>query len=219
MYLRVLQWIRLRKTRKTYPTFFIALRCQQNILAQASLHIFIYRISVQTHFFCSLRPWDVIPTSTMSFGNGKKGSDGGQKLVTVAQLTQWNNYGWEAKSGMQTCSSIVTARSVRDTKDSKSLSGHSSSTDWTERGDLLTPEQVFMQSGVTFRMENRSAGCKTSVSFPLQAVLVWSAGREAKLPLVWHRIMWKYPNHNSGVAHFLLNRLHLWGRNLSCSTD
>ena len=29
---------------------------------------------------------------------------------------------------------------------------------------MLIPEQVFMQSGVTFRMENRSAGCKTSVN-------------------------------------------------------
>lgn len=51
LYLRVLQWIRLRQTRKTYLLFFIMLRRQQNILAWASLHIFVDRISTESHFF------------------------------------------------------------------------------------------------------------------------------------------------------------------------
>lgn len=52
---------------------------------------------------------------------------------------------------------------MRNTEDAKCSSGHSPSTDWTEKGELLTPEQVFMQSGVTFRTENRSAAWRTSV--------------------------------------------------------
>lgn len=136
------------------------LRCQQNILAQTSLCIFVLRISVQNYFFCSLSLWDVIPASAMSFGNGKKEWRRAKvsHSSTANPMKQLRLGGKKWDTNLQTCSNCKVG------EDAKCSSGHSPSTNWTERHWLLTPEQVFMQSGVTFRVENRSAGCKTSVN-------------------------------------------------------
>lgn len=133
----------------------------------------------------------------------KAGNDIGQKLVIVLQLTQCNNYGWEPRSGTQTCRADTAARSGSP-EDAKRLT-RTLTVSWLDRkGWTAHTWAGFTQPRGTFSMENRSAGCKTSVRGLFSSTNspgLLSAGREAT-SLFWHRIM---ENFHSVTQEWLLS--------------